>query len=211
MKKLILSAIAITCAASVFAQGTVNFLNRPAGGITYVYLSPASVTSAIQGNGTLESVTGTTDWSAFTRLAGSGYSAVLLSAPGSGQPESSLVAASPVTTFRTGTAAGNWASTTETLANVAKDAAVATAEVAVWDNKGGTVNTWAQAKPLWLAGTLAAGVSGTFDILSIGGDVNTPPTGAPAKSFNIYIVPEPSTMALAGLGAAALLIFRRRK
>ncbi len=31
------------------------------------------------------------------------------------------------------------------------------------------------------------------------------------RSFNIYTVPEPSTFVLAGLGAASLLIFRRRK
>jgi hypothetical protein len=43
-----------------------------------------------------------------------------------------------------------------------------------------------------------------------GGTVSTPgTTGFP--SFNIYIVPEPSTFVLAGLGAASLLIFRRRK
>ena len=32
-----------------------------------------------------------------------------------------------------------------------------------------------------------------------------------APEFNLYFVPEPSTFALAGLGAAALMIFRRRK
>jgi len=32
-----------------------------------------------------------------------------------------------------------------------------------------------------------------------------------ASGFNIVSVPEPTTMALAGLGAAALMIFRRRK
>lgn len=37
--------------------------------------------------------------------------------------------------------------------------------------------------------------------------------GAPSltSGFNLVVVPEPTTMALAGLGAAALLIFRRRK
>ena len=39
------------------------------------------------------------------------------------------------------------------------------------------------------------------------------PSDGSVKSFNEYyiIIPEPTTLALAGLGAAALLIFRRRK
>jgi hypothetical protein len=40
------------------------------------------------------------------------------------------------------------------------------------------------------------------------------PAGAPNTTFNAFtvgVVPEPSTFALAGLGAAALLLFRRRK
>jgi len=36
-------------------------------------------------------------------------------------------------------------------------------------------------------------------------------TGAFANTFSVSIVPEPSTFALAGLGLASLLIFRRRK
>jgi hypothetical protein len=31
------------------------------------------------------------------------------------------------------------------------------------------------------------------------------------ERFNIYVVPEPSTFVLAGLGAAALMIIRRRR
>ena len=46
---------------------------------------------------------------------------------------------------------------------------------------------------------------------TIGGSVNTPAEHCSPGSFNLYMVPEPSTFALAGLGAAALMIFRRRK
>ena len=65
---------------------------------------------------------------------------------------------------------------------------------------------------LGVAGLIAAGKGGAFTVNNIGGSVNTPPN-MPGQSFNLYIqsIPEPSTFALAGLGAAALLIFRRRK
>lgn len=70
----------------------------------------------------------------------------------------------------------------------------------------------------------AAATSGTQGILlgvssvfsAVTGGAGTPP-GAPATlagaipSFTLVPVPEPSTIALAGLGAASLLLFRRRK
>ena len=79
-----------------------------------------------------------------------------------------------------------------------------------WDNSSALYPTWAEASVAWAAGTIAAGKSGAFTLASIGGDVNTAPFITPL-SFNLYMVPEPSTFALAGLGAAAMLIFRRRK
>lgn len=211
MKKLILSALALTCAASVFAQGTVVFNNRVTGTIvTHVYLSPAGVNTQIRGNGSTDTPAGTQDWTGFTLLTGSGYSAQLIALDGANQAESSLLAASPITTFRTGAAAGQVAATTATLAGVALNSPLATIELVCWDNKGGTVANWAAAQPLWLAGTLAAGTSGTFNLAAIGG-TQPAPNLIGLTSFNIFVVPEPSVMALAGLGAAALLIFRRRK
>jgi len=51
-----------------------------------------------------------------------------------------------------------------------------------------------------------------LNVEAIGGGFNTPPN-IPFTSFNIYFIPipEPGSFALLGLGAAALLIFRRRK
>jgi hypothetical protein len=100
---------------------------------------------------------------------------------------------------------------TATLSGVALDASAASVEMVAWDNSSGNYPTWAQAKPAWLAGTIAAGESGIFNLANIGGTFNTPPNLVGLQSFNLYLVPEPSTFALAGLGAAALLIFRRRK
>lgn len=52
------------------------------------------------------------------------------------------------------------------------------------------------------------GVSQLFTI-----NVTAPPDAANHTIFPAFIIgiPEPSTFALAGLGAAALLLFRRRK
>jgi len=70
---------------------------------------------------------------------------------------------------------------------------------------GGQFATYAEAK----AQGALAGKSGVFSN-PVASPPNTPPdlTGMPSV---ILVIPEPSSFALAGLGAAALLIFRRRK
>lgn len=217
MKKLILTGIAVTCAVSVFAQGQVNFANRVAGSvITHVYgPSPTTPSQAFSGQGANDLPTGSTDWTGFTALLGAGYTAELWGAPttaGVIQPETSLQAATPTTTFRTTATGAGWVNnTTATFANIPAGAPLATLQMRVWDNKGGTVNSWAD------AGTQGAnrGASPLFNLADIGGGLVTPPNLTGLQSFSLVgtgtIIPEPSTFALAGLGAAALLIFRRRK
>ena len=75
---------------------------------------------------------------------------------------------------------------------------------------GGTVNDWATAEALWLSGQIAAGKSLLFNVTSIGGTFNPPPNLVGLQSFNIYYVPEPGTLALLGLGALGLMVFRRK-
>src|SRR6476620_2217644 len=116
MKKLTVAAITITCAASVFAQGTVSFVNRSAGGTTHVWIGPYP-SFGYRGNGINDTpVPGTFDYAAHGyHLIGTGPNglfeaqhtfAQLLGAPGSGAPESALVPGLPVTSFRTGPGAG---------------------------------------------------------------------------------------------------------
>lgn len=224
MKKLILAAFALTTAASVFAQGTIFFNNRNSLGTSHVYapLAPGSTVHQI-GNGSADGPAGVTDWTGYTGIGlgglnglygGSTTLAQLLAANGSNQSESSLTPQGGTVTFRTGAAAQGFTQTgfTDTLGNIPKDSAVATLEVVAWDNSSGLYSTWTLASAAWLNGLIAAGKSGTFNQLAVGGDLNTPPNTV-FPSFNLYfnIVPEPSTFALAGLGAAALMIFRRRK
>ncbi|HEY9174925.1 MAG TPA: PEP-CTERM sorting domain-containing protein [Verrucomicrobiae bacterium] len=216
MKKLLLAAITMSCASALLAQGTVNFNNRVAtsGPWAPVYGPEAGNTSlSLHGNTSTGIPSGTQVYTG-APLAGSAYSAVLFAAPGANAAESSLVASPTVTVFRTGAGAGfvSVPATAAVLPGVAADAAVATLQLRAWDNKGGTITTWADAEAAWLAGTIAAGKSATFNVSSIGGTFNAPPNLSGLTSFNIYynIIPEPSTFALLGLGALGMMIFRRK-
>jgi PEP-CTERM motif len=221
MKKLILTAVAMTCAVSVFAQGTVTFNNRVTGSIiTHIYapLADTGPLAAVHqvGNGANDTASSTTDWTGYSligvgltgKYAASTTFAQLLGAAGLNAPETSLLPASPTTTFRSGAAAGFIAGTTTAFANIGPDSP-GTVQMVAWDNSTGLYSTWTQASSAWLAGTIAAGMSNPLN-LTVGG-TGTPPYLMGLQSFNLYFVPEPSTFALAGLGAAALLIFRRRK
>jgi hypothetical protein len=221
MKKLILAAITLTSAVSVFAQGTVLFNNRVANlATTHVYAGPAYRA----GNGPADVPTGPGDYTGYVLIGTVGGMtasttfATLIGAPGSGTAESSMQASlTPPTTFRTGPAAGNIVANTATFANIANDAAVGTFEMVVWDNSTGLYPTWTQASSAIAAKIIVGGASAPFVIQNIGGLVNTSPNivsptpGQGLQSFGLAPIPEPTTVALAGLGAAALLIFRRRK
>jgi hypothetical protein len=224
MKKLILAAVATTCAVGVFAQGTIVFNTRisPGGPIVHVYSGGAG---QIQGNGATDTPAGSTVFGGGYTLIGtsggltaSSTFAQLLGASGFNQPESSLVPAAGITTFRTGAGAGFVAPTTATFANMAAGAPQATIEMVAWDNSSGLYPTWAEASVAWANNLIAAGRSGTWNQDSMGGlgtapnMQNTTDPSQAVHSFNIFIpIPEPTTAALLGLGAAGLLIFRRRK
>jgi hypothetical protein len=224
MKKLILAAFAVTCAVGVFAQGTIVFNNRIGAAVlqTHVYAPQAGATTVSQiGNGAGDFEVGTTSWAGWTAIGANGLTgqygasttfAQLLTAPGANAAESSLVAQTPVITFRTGAGAGfTMGGTTVTSSNVGADS-IGTWEMVVWDNSSGNYATWTEAFPAWQAGLIAAGESGRFNATF--GGTGTPPNLVGLTSFNMYTigpVPEPTTFALAGLGLAAMLVLRRRK
>jgi hypothetical protein len=238
MKKLIIAAFALTAAASVFAQGQIVFNNRISGA-TFVQTAhvwgPSSTAPGLSlvGIGSNDNPVGTTPFAASgmvmigssglgtaTKYGAQATFAQLIGAVGSNQEPTSLVPLSGVTTFRTGTQLGDVAAINATMSGAnSVDAPWATIRMVAWDNSSGSYATWAQAFPAWQAGTIAAGMSAVFNVANISGTGNTAPfltSGGTINglSFNLYTIgtiPEPSTFALAGMGAAALLIFRRRK
>jgi len=210
MKKLILAGCVATCAVSVLAQGTIVFNNRVVGSVVApVYApNPASPSQQQLGNTTLGFPQGTTVYGG-AALSGTGFTAQLWGAPGAGQTEGSLVPATgySLAGFRTGAAVGLWTTSTDAaIIPGAGEGTVATLQVRAWDNAGGTITTYAAA----IAAQGTFGASALFNSAPLGG-VSAPPNLVGLQSFSLTAVPEPSTFALAGLGAVALLIFRRRK
>jgi hypothetical protein len=218
MKRMLLGTATVLAALSGFAQGQVLFNNNvPGVVVTHVYAPPASEPWLSQiGNGTNDYPPGTTDWSAFRLIplmpsgqyGADSTRAQLLGAPGFNMPEYALLPGSPVTTFRS---PGHVAPVTVTFPNILPDAAAATIQMVVWDNSSGKYPTWTEARLAWMNGLIGAGTSNPFNVSALGGSINTPPNLTGLLSFNVYVIPEPSTFALGGLAAAVLMIARRRR
>ncbi len=186
MKKLLVTLVALLVSASSFAQGTLIFNNRTQDGtprdkpITYA-VGP----NAGMGAGSLPG--------AFAQL-------VLVV----GGVETPL---SPTTPFRTGNAAAFFQEISSFVVDGVQPGASASFKVRAW--QGAASYDAARTTP-----TAYWGESAVFTHGPMGG---TPPGGGlPVTATTIdnlvafQLVPEPSTIALGVLGAAALL-FRRRK
>jgi len=193
MKKLAAMLCLSAMTTGAFAQGLVNFANNP----------QTLVSANINGN--IANINGP---------AGSYYFALLTSATPGGPFSFTQLMGTNVSTAAGGRFTGgngiqvpNWAPGT-----------TMSYEVAGWDaSLGSTFQT------SWLTTAPANGLFGISAVGSgvAGGGAQSLPTlqlfggtGITA-GFSLTgtgpIVPEPSSMALAGLGAAALMIFRRRK
>jgi len=206
MKKTLVTIAVAAFAISSFAQGTLNILNTlgasPVLFRAQIYGPQASDPSlSLSGQSAAGTPSGATAYTG-SALAGTGFNfAVYYGAATVTDPTQLQLLYT--TTFRTGGAAGLIAPAPDVvLAGIAAGAS-AQLQVRAWDNAGGTIASWA------LAGT--RGASSMFLSAPLGGGTVFSPDMTGWNSFNIYSVPEPSTFVLAGLGAASLLIFRRRK
>jgi hypothetical protein len=188
------------------AQGKVTFNNRVVGTVVApVYgVNPANPTEMLQGNAANGTPAGTMVYGG-PLLDGTGYSAQLFWGTGLGLAMADLVNAGPKTAFRSAAAAGFITAVDGTLTGSTIGSDI-TLQLRAWDNMGGTVTTWAEA----VAQQVALGWSKPFNHTAVGGGSLPGKNLVGLESFNIAVVPEPSSLALLGLGAAAMLIFRRR-
>jgi hypothetical protein len=204
MKKILITAAATLLTVAAFAQGTVNFAN-------------ASTTAGLTGDHNVRFgptvsaplVAGALVSSNYAGADLTGLRATLYYGVGiSDLSQMAQAVGTTGATFKNSTSAtaGSWFTKTATLETVPLGT-TANLIVVVWDSK-------LSADPR--SGAAMAGIWGASAPFAY-----TPPAGstpAPAEflmtglqPFTIGIVPEPTSFALAGLGAAALLIFRRRK
>jgi hypothetical protein len=232
MRSIAVAAVILTAAVNTYAQGSVMFANRVSGATfnqtTHIW-GPSSTDPSLSfiGLGSNDSPSGTTLFGAATgmsligasgRTGQFGYAttfAQLIGAVGMNQPESALVPVGQTTTFRTGSALGDVALITSFLPQEYADAHWATFEIVAWDNSSGQYPTWHDAYTAWIGGDIAAGHSAIFNVANIGGTANVAPSlteggGLDMTSFNLYLIPEPSALALAGLATTTLLLVRRR-
>jgi hypothetical protein len=132
-----------------------------------------------------------------TLLAGTDYLAQLYAGPDAG----SLAAVGVATAFRTGAGAGFIVGGTVATPSVAPGAA-ASVQMRAWKASDGATFEAAQAAGLWGMGNIISVTTGGAGV----------PPSLPANLTGLTsfsLVPEPSTIALLALGAAALFLRRR--
>lgn len=205
MKKTLVTIAVAALTVSSFAQGTLNIVNNVTGLFRSQIYGPelGNQTLSLTGNSAAGIPAGGTVYTG-PLLQGTGYTfAVYYGAASVVNPEALTLLAT--TTFRTGSGAGIITSLNGFVVPGIAAGEQAKLQLRVWDNAGGATfdtATFRAQSPMFTSGALGG--------VGTGGPVLTPDmTGW--TSFNIYAVPEPSTFVLAGLGAAALLMFRRRK
>lgn len=136
-----------------------------------------------------------------TGLAGTAFLAQLYA----GADATSLAPVGTAVTFRTGAAAGFVNASTVAIPGVASGVVASFLQVRAWDATGGATYDAAVSSGKHFGSSAIFASDGP-----LGGGGSPPATPAGLKNFKGFsLIPEPSTIALGVLGAAALLLRRR--
>lgn len=213
MKKTLMVLALATSATTAFSQGQLQMINFASGASAFQapifdVEAPGSANAGIQlrGNPATGAIPAGTQVYTGARLAGTGFTSELWGGP-LGSAESALTSGGATSSFRTGTGAGFNNGGTAVIQGVAAGSQ-ATVQLRAWNNMGGTVTSWAMA----IANPLIP--HGSSDLVTSSALTAAPATPVPAnllRSFNLFVVPEPSLIALGALGLGALLLRRIRK
>jgi hypothetical protein len=188
IKALIL--VGMIAALPAFGQGRITFLNTATG-------------TGITGGSPVTDVGGA------VRLTGATFWAQLYAAPGANQAVGSLQAVGSPVNFRTGAGAGFVPAGLVVTVPSGAPGTTATIQMRAWEGAAGSTYEAA------LAGGAKTGFSNIVNVGPLGGP---DPTGGPdfldpfmLGVTGFSLVPEPSTIALGLIGAAALLLRRRKQ
>lgn len=199
--KTLVSALAFASFATLaFAQGTVNFDTKAVLARVYNY------------NDTFDA----TGVSTASTVLGTGFWAQLYAVDGTGGAESSLVAVGSPVNLRTGINAGYvvTAAPVNPVVTVTSTAGGAvTLQVRVWSADYASYDA---AVAGWNAKDQKTtyGNSAVISLASTGSTLVTPPNLTGLTSFSMVAplpVPEPATLALAGIGGLGLIALRRKQ
>jgi len=217
MKKLILtSAVCTLSALAAFGQGVLAFENAAStSSDRHPVYAPQTESPSVMtvGASSLNGPPGTTVFDG--GLVGSGYDFALFAGPtGAGSNALTLVVQTVFRSSATGALPqGLITATSGSVTGVAAGSS-ADFQARAWFSEGGTITDWATALQHFNAGDPLMQIGWTPILASapLGGGPTLTPNASGWNSFSlIQNVPEPTTLALAGLGAAGLLLFRRRK
>lgn len=213
MKNIGIALAVLTATVSAYGQGQVSFNNRvttatPALFAPIYGVNPAAPAVRLSGNATTNG--GSVNYTGVPLLVGAGFSASLWEGAAGAADGSAFEQIGANVTFNTATTLpGIFRSGGNVNTKNTTPATPSAFQVRAWDNRGGTITSWADALASSQAGVSGAGASDVFT-MNIGGGALTPPALAGLRSFNLTIVPEPSLIALGALGFGALLLRRRK-
>ncbi len=201
MKTLVTIVAGSLLASSAFAQGLLNWSTSAAAGSTIKYSSDPffGASAGLVYDGTKGS----------PLLCG-----VWIGAAGSAESSLAFLSTSQVTIGTAGPSKGNVTGMAAYSVPGYVGGSTVTLQVRAWD-AAGTVIGRSGVTQLTLGGPAPNPAAGTWSLTGV--DAATSATSpAPVgsgmlKGFTLVQVPEPTTAAIAGLGVAAMLIFRRKK